>query len=354
MEILKQNVGIDVSKDTLACCLMSINNELKTKVISSRKITNNLNGFKELKKWVELKKRKDLSVTFTMEYTGVYHENLAYFLFDNDFAVSIVLPNRAKKFADSIQEKAKTDPIDAKALGRMGLERSLNTWAPPSKKIKLLKTLVRERDFIITERTSFKNNLHAVEHSATPDEVSTKKLKRLIASMNKVINEIEADCHKIINNDDFLKQKVEILESIPGVGFLTIISIIAETDGFTLIKSIKQLVSYAGLDVRIKESGKWKGKARISKKGNAHIRKALYFPALSTSKHSKTNSIFYNRIKDKKGSSMIAISAMQRKLLGLMYTLWKNDTYYIEDYSSARKQISGDKEIKPSFIFNEA
>ncbi len=129
-----------------------------------------------------------------------------------------------------------------------------------------------------------------------------------------------------------VKAKIDKITTIPGVGFITAIVIIAETHGFALITSIKQLVSYAGLDIRIRESGKWKGKSKITKKGNVHIRKALYFPSYSSVKYSETNRKFYMRLFDKKGKSMVAATAVQRKLLGLIYTLWKNDTTYIDNY----------------------
>ena len=93
---------------------------------------------------------------------------------------------------------------------------------------------------------------------------------------------------------------MKYLLSIPGVGAITAATIVAETNGFAAIKNMKQLTSYAGLDVRINESGKWKGKSTISKRGNSHIRKALFFPAISHKTHDKTAGKFYERIKAKK------------------------------------------------------
>jgi transposase len=103
---------------------------------------------------------------------------------------------------------------------------------------------------------------------------------------------------------------------------------VAETNGFEDITSIKQLVSYAGLDIKIRESGTWKGKAKISKRGNSHIRKMLYMPALSKKTYDKETAQFYNRIKEKKGVAMVAVIAVERKLLALMYTLWKKEEMF--------------------------
>jgi transposase len=111
--------------------------------------------------------------------------------------------------------------------------------------------------------------------------------------------------------------------SIPGVGLITAATAVAETNGFAAIKSIKQLTGYAGMDVKISESGKWKGKSTISKRGNSHIRKALYFPAISHKTHCKTARQFFDRINAKSGSGLVATVASMRKLLGLMFALWK-------------------------------
>jgi len=63
---------------------------------------------------------------------------------------------------------------------------------------------------------------------------------------------------------------------------LTAVTVLAETNGFELIRNKRQLTSYAGLDVKEKLSGtSVKGKPRISKKGNRHLQKAMYMPALS-------------------------------------------------------------------------
>ncbi|WP_198170323.1 transposase [Mucilaginibacter arboris] len=90
--------------------------------------------------------------------------------------------------------------------------------------------------------------------------------------------------------------------------------------------------SYAGYDVVQRESGtSIKGKTKISKKGNRYIRNALYFPAMVACRYNPVLKENYLRIIQKKTSKMIGQVAIQRKLLALMYTLWKNDTEFIEN-----------------------
>ncbi|MDR1610018.1 MAG: transposase, partial [Candidatus Symbiothrix sp.] len=102
----------------------------------------------------------------------------------------------------------------------------------------------------------------------------------------------------------------------------------AETNGFVDITNVKQLASFSGLDVKIVESGTWKGKSKISKKGNSHIRKALFMPAFSKIKKDHATNEYCNRLKQAKGKGMIAAVAVQRKLPGLMFSLWKNEEMF--------------------------
>ena len=103
----------------------------------------------------------------------------------------------------------------------------------------------------------------------------------MIKVIEKQILECKKEIQEVINSETELSEKVEKLVEIKGVGILTIATVIAETQGFEHFKSVKQLVSYTGLDVVQRESGtSIKGKTRISKKGNKYIRRALYMPSI--------------------------------------------------------------------------
>ncbi len=91
-------------------------------------------------------------------------------------------------------------------------------------------------------------------------------------------------------------------------------------------------MSYAGYDVVIRESGTYKGKSTISKKGNRNIRSALHMPSMTAVRMNPTLKPFYDRLKGNKAKPIIALVAVQRKLLVLMYSLWKNEIYYDPDY----------------------
>ena len=158
-------------------------------------------------------------------------------------------------------------------------------------------------------------------------------MKQRINLILKQIAEIENEMKEQVNEHPWLKEKLAHLCSIPGIGFLTAVTVVAETNGFNLVRSKKQLVSYAGLDVIEKESGSSvRGKPRISRRGNKQIRRAMYFPAFSAIRTKSKMHHLYDRLEAKHGIKMKAAVAVQRKLLELMFLLWKKNEVYIENY----------------------
>ena len=172
-------------------------------------------------------------------------------------------------------------------------------------------------------------------------------LQKQLALLQKQKDNMQQQLLDVIEQDVTLKQRFEKILKIKGLGALSLAIIIAETDGFAATQSIAQLTSYAGYDVVEKGSGNRKGKTKISKKGNGHIRRALHFPALNMVRYRQGNfHLLHQRIYSKTNIKMKGYVAVQRKLLALIYTLWKNNEPFENRFE---KQASGNKEPVPSF-----
>ena len=127
---LKYSVGLDVSSKKINACISVIDEKQKVVCKSSTEICNTLKGFAVLEDWIFKHKKEPIPVVICMEATGIYHENCAYYLYEKGFAVSIILPNKAKKYMEAIGLKSKNDSIDAKGLAQMGAEQCLELWQP--------------------------------------------------------------------------------------------------------------------------------------------------------------------------------------------------------------------------------
>ena len=234
--------------------------------------------------------------------------------------------------------KTVTDGTCADAIARFGLERNLDLWKRPSITYKKMQQLTRERDQIVQERVTVKNQLHAENAEAEPNPNTIKRLKARIKFLNKQENEIKKDLEISIDGDENIDNIINRLTTIPGIGRLTAQTILAETNGFELIKNKKQLTSYAGLDIIEKQSGtSIKGKPRISKKGNRALRKSLHLPALTAIKHVEQYRSLYARLVSKSGIKMKGVVAVQRKLLELTYILFKNETTFDMGYEIKKR-----------------
>ena len=224
---------------------------------------------------------------------------------------------------------------------------------PPKENLRTIKGLSRERRQLIKTRTELANRKHAQDSSILTDAETTKRTKKLIIQISKQVKEIESQIKEIVRKDKELHEKMKKLQTIDGVSFTNAITVVAETDGFHLIRNARQLVCYAGLDVVSKDSGtSVHTKGKISRKGNKHIRSAMYFPSLTNVRDKKSHKVFFDRVFQKHFIKMKAYVAVQRKLLILMYTLWKNDTVFDPSYES--NKIINNKSIKKLEQPNEA
>jgi transposase len=268
-----------------------------------------------------------------MEATGVYHESLAYFLEEKGHVVSVVLPNKISSYFKSLDVKTVTDKTASDAIAQFGLERNLDNWRRPKEIFRDLKQLTRERDQTVDERTVAKNQLHAEETQAYPNKKSVARIKARIKLLNKQVAEIKEEIAALVKGEKDVSKSVDRICSIPGVGLLTAATVLGETNGFELIRNKRQLTSYAGFDVQEKQSGtSVKGKPRISKKGNKHLRKAMHLPALSAIRHEERFKAIFVRLVSKHGVKMKAAVAVQRKLLEMIYTIYKTNTLFDKDH----------------------
>lgn len=328
MKTLKQVVGIDVSKDTFHACLGTINEQQKVQLLQQSSFANNQKGFRLLFAWVKKHSLSEIALYYVMEATGIYYENLAYFLAESTSNISVLLPNKSKHFAKSLDIKTKTDKVDAAILCKIGLERVLPAWKIPSPALKRLKSLSREYRTLKADASQIKARLHALNHSYDPDKQAIRRLKLQLKLIEKLASEVESNIHELIRSDEELQQRFKNIEQVNGLGTITIATVVAETNGFAAIENVKQLTSYAGLDVMMNQSGMHSGKTRISKKGNSHIRTALYLPAMSATRYNKRLEQFYRNVMERHNCGKIGIVAVARKMLILIYTLWKKQVQY--------------------------
>lgn len=332
--VIKHSVGIDMSKEKFDVCYKTIDINQHVTIKGSRSFPNTPSGFRQFSDWSMKRNREGVRLVFTMESTGVYYEALAFYLFDRGLHVSVLLPNRSKKYLQSLGIKSKTDRIDAAGLAQMGAEQNLPLWNRPDNWTVYLRQSTRQREQLQQLRTILKNQKEALVYCGMPDQRLIGHLEKVIQSVEKQLEQLEIEIQSHLDTDAHRKQRIEKICEIKGVGKLTVAVLLAETNCFKDFHSQAQLVSYAGYDVVENQSGKHAGPTKISKKGNAHIRRAMHMPALTvkTQAQDPVLTALWERVYERTRKKMKAYVAVQRKLLLLIYTLWNSQEKYIPGY----------------------
>lgn len=324
--------GADISKDDFSVCLLGYTlNEQRHQVMARKEFSNSPGGHKASVNWLRRHAGQAGVVRVTMEATGVYYESLALYIAEHapDIHLSVVLPSKAKRYMQSRGLRSKTDKIDAYGLALMGAERKLPGWAGIDPFWRTLRQLTRTRASLMDQRTQLRNQVHALAHSGQTGGEAEEALHQAIAVMSQQIDRLTRGIYQQLRSRKDLAEGMERLRSIPGIGLLTIATVLAETNGFARFGSISQLISYSGYDVVIRESGKWAGKPRISKQGSKYIRRAMYMPASVVVRSGKGPTYaLYQRLVGIHNIKMKGHVAVQKKLLTYMYTLWNNGQLY--------------------------
>lgn len=332
-KIVKQVVGIDVAQKELVVSVGKMFDDWSPEMCANKTFSNTKEGFTGMLSWAKKHTDPCCPVRYVMEATGVYHESLAYFLEERGYETTIVLPNKISNFHRTLEVKTVTDKTSSETITRFGLERKLDVWQKPKPVFKRIRQLTRERDQVVQARTVAKNQLHAERAEAEPGKKTIERLKKQIAFFNKQAKEIDADIEALVKTDEAVNRSIKLIRTLSGIGTLTAATVLAETNGFELVRNKRQLSSYAGFDVCEKQSGtSIKGKSRISKKGNKYLRKAMHMPALAAIRHDERFKAVFTRLVAKHGIKMKAAVAVQRKLLEMTFTIYKNNTPYQKNY----------------------
>lgn len=298
----KNYIAIDIAKDSLAVASDSFNGSFPYTESGLNKL---------------LKKIKALDCALVVcEATGGYERKLMSLLFEQDIAVALVNPARARAFAKSEGTKAKTDPIDAEILLRFAKSKDLRPTPAPSKQQQSLQALMDRRsqltESLAREKTRLQKSPQSIQES----------IEKMIAFTEQELEVIEKQIKKIIQADQSMNRQSLIMQTVSGIGETTAWSILAylgEIQSF----GRNQLIALAGVAPYNRDSGKFKGKRRIQG-GRAKVRKCLYMAAQSAAVHNPHIKVYVDRLRAKGKPYKCAIVAAMRKLLIHLQSLLKN------------------------------
>lgn len=307
-KVYKNHIGIDVSKAKLDIALSE-----KGTVISC---CNNEKAIKELFNQLP----SSSSTLIVMEATGGYERLAAQLLKKDGYDVAIVNAKRVRDFAKAKGTMAKTDSIDAGIIFLFG--KTFNPKAQPLESEEALQqqNYLQRRDQVVRMITLEKQYL---EHALSPIR---EEINEHIESLNKQLSAIEKKLEERIEADELLKERIERLDDIKGVGFITAMNVLINLPELGTL-SHKEITALVGLAPFNKDSGKTEGK-RKTQGGRAPVRAALYMAVLSAKKYNIKIKIFYDRLIARGKLKKVALIACMRKLLIIMNSMMRDNTQW--------------------------
>ena len=309
--------GIDVSKNTLDICLYVDG------VRGCEKFENGKEGFKKLLQWSKIQ-ASAMPQTCCLEATGRYHEELADFLVEHGFTVYPVNGYRISCYRKSIMQRKKTDLTDAIVIAQYGEkhEEELYRYIPQAPARRTMKGLARLRWSFTQQLVRHKNQLKSLPGSSIDNPIR-KLLRKSLRTIQRQIAEIDQEMRKVILSDVELCIMDELIRSIPGISYISSSRIIAELPSNS--DSVKAWDQYGGFVGCENESGtSVHHRPQCSRISNARLRTAFYMPALAVSKMDNPLGAFYTRLREKGKKPMVAMMALMRKLLHIVFGVLKH------------------------------
>lgn len=302
---INNTIGVDISKDKFDAHRLPDS--------ASKQFANSKTGHRAFIKWAGPAVER-----IVFEPTGPYHRAFEGACAKAGLPLCKVNPKQARRFAQALGTHAKTDAVDARLLARMGTALPIKSRPVADEKLLQLRELRIAHQALIKERTRIKNR----RQTFTVPLLKRQHDQRL-KTVDRDIKAVLVAIIDLIQTDETMAKRFAILTSIPGVGEITAACLIIDMPELGKLDP-GQAASLAGLAPMTRQSGQWRGKARIGG-GRKHLRDALFMPAMVAMRFNDDLKAVYQRLTKAGKPPKLAITAVMRKLLILANALIKQD-----------------------------
>jgi transposase len=299
-------VGIDVSKDRLDVAVRPSGEVFA--------VERNAAGLESLAgRLRELSPR-----VVALEATGGFETVVAAALSSGGFPVVIVNPAQIRSFAKAINQRAKTDPIDAGVIAHFAEATKIEPRPLPDEATRLLADLVARRrqiiEMIVAERQR--------EKRVTISRLK-KSIVRLLKALEKELASVDTDIDDAVRTSPAWRDKEDLLVSVPGVGSTIARTMMAELPELGQLGA-KQIAALVGLAPFTRQSGQWRGQSFIGG-GRGPVRAALFMGAMVAKQHNPILKAFFDRLVAAGKPKKVALIAVARKLLIILNAIIRDN-----------------------------
>jgi transposase len=312
-------VGIDVSAKKLDVAWRN-----GKRGVERQTFENNAAGHSELVR--RMKKRAgQIVIRVVLESTGVYGIDLALALDRAGFEVMVANPRASANFAKATMQRSKTDRLDCVMLLEFAEQMTFKRWHAPSAERLEIRSISRRVYALMGTIRDEKNRMHAA-NQVDGTKVVKQSIRATINSLEKQVRELRATALELIQADEVLARRYELLLTVKGIGQISAIAILSELGILAADMSDRQWVAHAGLDPREVESGSsLRMPPRISKRGNKYLRAALYLPARVACRFEPGVAAYATRLRERGKLPLQVHVAVMRKLLHSIHAMFTTD-----------------------------
>lgn len=298
-------VGIDVAKATLDLYLLP-SGQTKT-------LPNTKPGFGQLQKALP----DPQHCLIVIEATGGYEREVVANLTDAGYRVAVINPKRARDFAKALGLAAKTDRIDARVLALYAEKvQPAPVEKTPAKQAEIQQLVARRRQ-LIDLKTQESNRW-----KITSSKTARKSIQAVINTLEVEIHSIESAIEALLESDDDWQNKVQLIQSVPGLGTVTAATVIADVPEIGKLNR-QQISALIGLAPYNNDSGPRKGKRSIAG-GRKSVRSVLYMAAIAAIRSNPVIKAFAQRLAQHGKPFKVVITACMRKLLVILNSIVKS------------------------------
>lgn len=320
-------IGIDVSNDTFDATRDT------GRQCSRRQFPNTPGGHRQFIRWALCGSD---TARVGLEATGIYHLQLALALYQHSaIELMVVNPRAARRFAEAHMVRAKTDAVDADGMLLFVQRMPFRSWVAPRDEVLQLQSLAHRVAQLDKELTRERSRLHAVRKAGPHTHAVQQDIQAHIKQLQRRKDAMQVRAEAVIQSDEQLAADAHLIDSVPGYAARSTSRVLAELAPLPADMQAPQWVAQAGIDPRPGESGTSVRSARqISKQGNAHIRAALFMPALVAIRYDANVAAYYEHLVVRGKSKMTAITAVMRKLLVAIWGMlqhrqeWNGEKFY--------------------------
>jgi transposase len=313
------SIGIDVSSAHLTLALRGAQASVVTTEIDNTAAT--------LKVLVASLKREAFTGRIVMEATGRYHLLCALMLSEAGHRVYVVNPMKAKKYSNGNLRRSKTDKVDAGQLAEMAeKEEHLGTLFTLNRRevalrlrVGLLHTLEEQLQRLRASLSQYRATCAKIGQQ--DDGAHLSSLEEAIRRLEDAREEVEAEIKR-----ETVREDTQAILSIKGISpmMVALLTMYCSLD----VGSAKQWVAYLGLDVGQRQSGTWRGRGRLTKRGNGYLRKRLFSAAWGMKMHDTQCKAYYDHLRSEGRSYKESMIIIARKLVRVIFAMLKSQSSF--------------------------